>query len=94
MPRYRIRHAETAALKRIAEGIERGDHARPRRGERIHVGPLSDDAMDAVAGFDDVDVLDTLQFLSIFLWASRNSSSRPGFTRKRTALKAVILHLH
>ena len=26
-----------------------------------------------------------------FLWASRNSCSRPGFTRKRTTLNAVMV---
>src|SRR6185295_13439569 len=30
------------------------------------------------------------QFAATFLWASKNSRSRPGFTRKRTALKAVM----
>src|SRR5450631_2565720 len=30
------------------------------------------------------------QSAATFLWASRNSLSRPGFTRNRTALKAVM----
>src|SRR5262249_40346111 len=33
------------------------------------------------------------QLACTFLCASRNSWSRPGFTRKRTALKAVMVHL-
>src|SRR5262245_50962410 len=33
------------------------------------------------------------QFTCTFLWASRNSWSRPGFTRKRTTLNAAIIHL-
>jgi hypothetical protein len=34
------------------------------------------------------------QFRSALLWASKNSCSRPGFTRKRTALNALMAHLH
>src|SRR4051812_43787740 len=58
--RYWIGHAQTAAqiFERIAERIERCDHVRARLGERVHVAPLGDDAIAAVAGLDHVDVLE------------------------------------
>ncbi len=39
-PRYRISEPQTATqvFERVAEGVERRDHVRPRVRERVHVG--------------------------------------------------------
>src|SRR5438105_11603036 len=57
--RDRIGDAEAAAkvLKRVAERIERGEHVRARVRECLHVGPLADDTVAALAGLDHVDAL-------------------------------------
>src|SRR5262245_50841802 len=94
-PGYRISNADATAevFQSVAEGIERCDHLRPRIPECIHVRPLGDDAIRAFPGLDYVHMTQARHVASMFLWASRNSCSRPGFTRKRTALKAVTVHL-
>jgi hypothetical protein len=35
-------------FERVAEGVERRDHVRPRVCERVHVGPLGNDAVGAL----------------------------------------------
>jgi hypothetical protein len=54
--RYRIGDPEATAkvFKRVPEGIECGNHVRPRLRERIRVGPFGDDAISTLAGLDDV----------------------------------------
>jgi len=50
--------AEPAAkiFKRVAERVERRDHAFTCVDNRIHVGPFGDDAEGMLAGFNDIDV--------------------------------------
>ena len=59
-PGYWISKSKPTAqvFQRIAKRVERRDHVWPRRGQRVHIGPLSYDAIGPVTCFDDVDVLE------------------------------------
>jgi hypothetical protein len=57
----RICHTETATqiVEQMTKGIQCGNHLRPRTGERIHISPLTNDAVTLIAGFDHVHMLET-----------------------------------
>ena len=55
-PRDGIGDTEAAAkiFERIAKGVERRDHVRPRVCERVYVGPFGNDAVGALPRLDNV----------------------------------------
>jgi hypothetical protein len=56
-----IRNAETAdaILETVTKGIEDGNLRRVRLGERVHVGPLSKDALMSIGGLNHIDAPET-----------------------------------
>jgi len=54
-----VSHSKSAAevLKRVAKGVEGGDHLRPRLRQSLDIDPFCDDAIAVVARLDDVGIL-------------------------------------